>query len=90
MTTANVSTTLTNVTYSTLTLTGVSVTAGQRIAIELGGNFTSGANVATTAAVNIADNSVTDLPVDNTTTTANNCWFEFSQAIKFYPMTGMM
>lgn len=61
-------------------LTSLAVNAGDRLVLEYGvytGTLANGSNL------NFGDNSGTDLPEDNTTTTANNPWIEFSQALIF-------
>lgn len=80
--TTNLTATNTNRTYS-LTLGGnVTVTGGQRIVFEFGWRYLTGSDTATTGSINsLTGPAATDLPVDNTTTTANNPWIEFSQTL---------
>lgn len=61
---------------TSITLSSVVVQAGDRLVIELGCRelASSGLNNAHT----FGDNSGTDLPEDETTSTANNPWVEFS------------
>lgn len=76
-------TTLTNRTYTNITLSSVSVTAGQRLCIDVGWNYQTGTNTATNGSNSYGSNNGTDLPVNNTTTTANDPWVRFSQTLIF-------
>ncbi len=81
-TTSNLTATLTNRTY-TLTLgSNVVVTGGQRIVFEFGWRYLTGTDVNTTGSIvsNVLP-TTSDLPVDNTTTTAFLPWVEFSQTL---------
>lgn len=88
MTTTNTTTTLTNRTQIQLSGLNVTVTAGQRIAVDIGGNFSSGTNTTRTFTASRGSSSTTDLPADNTTTTANTPWFQFSQNLKWQGSKG--
>ena len=63
-------------------LTAVTTQNGDRIIIELGARQTANSNNRTVSLVG-GDDSATDLAEDESTTTANNPWIEFSQDIKF-------
>lgn len=63
------------------TITSVTANANDRIVIELGGREPSGDVVG--GQINFGDDSGTDLAEDETTTTANNPWVEFSATITF-------
>jgi hypothetical protein len=78
------STTATNRTF-VLTLGGnVTITANQRIQIELGTNFSAGSSTTLTGTIStLFTTVVTDLPADNTTTTNLIPWIEFSQTLLF-------
>lgn len=65
---------------ASLTLTAAYVPEGSRLVIELGVREVA---TAGTASLNFGDDSATDLAEDNTTTTANNPWIEFSQTLVF-------
>lgn len=82
-TSALVTGTATNRTLIALTLSSVSVTTGQRFCIDVGWNYSTGSNTTTTSSISIISTNANWLPVDNTTTTVNNPWFEFSQTILF-------
>jgi hypothetical protein len=78
-------TTLTNRMFPASTAVN-SVTAqdGDRLVIEVGTRMFNTINTAYNILINFGDNAATDLAVDNTTTTANTPWIEFSQGIIFY------
>lgn len=61
-------------------LTSLAVNAGDRLVIEYG---VYGGSSAATDYLNFGDNSGTDLPEDETTTSAYNPWIEFSNALVF-------
>lgn len=65
----------------------ITVTQGDYLVIEQGGQSLSGSKQYSTS---IGSDNATDLPADETTTTANNPWVEFSQTINLYtpPATG--
>lgn len=85
-TTTNLTTTLTNrtITFSVGSL-NIPVTAGQMIAVELGWNYSAGTSTTVNGTLSRGSSSITDLAVDNTTTTANNPWVQFSQTLVFQP-----
>ena len=60
--------------------TPVSALDGDRIVIEIGANM---ASVISTSDISLGDDSATDLPEDETTTDANNPWFQIGQILKF-------
>jgi hypothetical protein len=49
----------------------------------MGWNYSTGSNTITTGSINIRSAQQADLPADDTTTSNNNPWLEFSQTIKF-------
>ena len=59
------------------------VAGGDRLVIEIGIRDAT-ASTTTTATISFGDNGATDLPEDQTTTTALNPWVEISQTLKFY------
>lgn len=65
-----------------LNLTSTGVNDGDFLIIELGYKDQSG-NAARFMSINFGDDSGTDLAEDETTTTANNPWVEFSMDITF-------
>lgn len=84
LTTTALTTALTNRTLISLTITSLSITEGQRLCVEIGWNYSTGSNTATTATINMRDNrGNVDYPVDNTNTSQNNSWIEFSQTLLF-------
>jgi hypothetical protein len=77
------SATVTNRTFLPLTLTGVAITGGQRIAIELGWNFSAGTATGITGQyVRQNNRATTDLPIDDISTDNLNPWFQFSQSLR--------
>jgi hypothetical protein len=79
--------TLTNrSTPASLALSSVGAQQGDRIVIEIGGDQTSNGNSHVTQS--FGDDNATDLPVDNSTTTAYNPWVEFSGTIGFESPAG--
>lgn len=62
-------------------LTSVTAQNGDRIVFEWGANKENFSATGRTVTINFGDNSGTDLAEDETTTTANNPWVEFSQTI---------
>lgn len=70
---------------ASLTLASTTINNGDRLIVELGireSNTTANRN----ADLSLGDDSATDLAEDNTTTTANNPWIEFSATIVFMNM----
>jgi hypothetical protein len=65
-----------------LTLTSTAVNAGDFLIVEIGYRDTT-SNTSRFATLNFGDDSATDLPEDETTTTADNPWIEFSNTITF-------
>lgn len=63
-------------------LTSTAVTAGDVIEIVLGTRDVD-TNASRSYTINIGDNAGSDLAVDQSTTTANNPWVEFSQDLIF-------
>jgi len=84
--TTNLVTAITNrtITFSVGSL-NIPITAGQMIAVDLGWNYSAGASTTPNASISRGSSSGTDLAVDNTTTTANNPWVQFSQTLLFQP-----
>lgn len=68
---------------ATLTLSSVSALAGDRLVIEVGQRQASTAT--SFVPIHTGSSNGTDLPEDNTTTTTNDPWVEFSQTITFGP-----
>ena len=75
-------TSLTNRTFSTTIAAGYVSVAGDRIVVEVGFRATSGGSVAN-GGVSVGSDSGTDLPADETTTTANDPWIEFADTISY-------
>lgn len=65
-----------------LDLTSTSFSAGDRLIVELGYRDLS-SNAARIVSTNFGDDAASDLPEDETTTTADNPWVEFSADITF-------
>ncbi len=63
-----------------ITLTSQAVTEGDYLVVEVGWREAD-TNTARTMDASFGDNSATDLAEDNTTTTANNPWIEFSGSV---------
>ncbi|WP_460558809.1 T9SS type A sorting domain-containing protein [Ferruginibacter profundus] len=78
-------TTLTNRTMIALPVGTLNITAGQRICIDLGWSYNIVAAVNRTCTISRGSAAGTDLAVDNTTTTGNNPWVQFSQTLAFLP-----
>lgn len=71
--------------YTDWATTGnISVQDGDYLVFETGWAYTSGTNTTRTATQSFGSNNATDLPNDNSTTTANNPWIELSQTLTFY------
>lgn len=84
MTTTALTTTATNRTLIALTLSSVSITAGQRLCFEFGWNYSTGSATTTTGNMQVRSGRTGgDLPVDNTSTANSNPWIEFSQQLYF-------
>lgn len=83
-TTTNLTTTLTNRTWISLSVGTLSIKNGQRICIEIGWNESVGTTTTRTGTLSRGSSSGTDLPANNTTTTANSPWVQFSQTLSFY------
>lgn len=67
---------------ASISLTSTGINAGDRLIIELGmreSNTTASRN----SDLSLGDDSANDLAEDETTTTANNPWVEFSQTLTF-------
>lgn len=64
------------------TLTSTAINAGDFLLVEIGVNKAT-VNDTRVGTINFGDDSGTDLPEDETTTTANNPWVEFSADISF-------
>ncbi len=84
-TTTNLTTTLTNRTLISLNVGTLNIIAGQRICVEVGWNYSAGTATNVNCIISRGSSSATDLPVNNTTTTANTPWVEFSQTLVFMP-----
>jgi len=81
---ATLTTTLTNRTSPPSTsLTSYACADGDRIVVEIGIRRTAG-TTSRNGTISMGDNSGTDLPENNTTTTANNPWIQFSQDLTFW------
>lgn len=65
-----------------ITVPSTTINAGERLVVELGYKDNT-SDTARFVNINFGDNSVTDLPEDETTTTADNPWVEFSATITF-------
>lgn len=75
-------TTLTNRTITITLGANLTVLDGDRFILELGESYTAGTTAHTCSVSSVIHPATTDLPVDNTTTTANLPWFESSQTLK--------
>lgn len=82
MTSTDLTVTSTNRTFIALTFTQV-ITAGQRLCVDVGWNYSVGTTTTIQSSGVSGSGSGTDLPVNNTTTSANNAWFEISQTVIF-------
>lgn len=88
LTSTALTTTLTNRTLIALTISSLSITAGQRLVVDMGWNYSTGSNTTTSGTMTIRDNRTNaDYPVDNTTTALNTSWIEFSQKLIFQKRT---
>lgn len=87
LTTTNLTTTTTNRTLISLNVGSVTISDGDCFVIEVGGNYSSGSNTTRTFTINKGNDRGTDLPVNNTATTADDPWFEFSYNIAFKAST---
>jgi hypothetical protein len=65
-----------------LDLTSTAVSAGDFLIVEIG-YLDNTTNTGRMASANFGDDSASDLPEDETTTTADNPWIEFSMDIAF-------
>lgn len=81
ITTTNYTTTLTNRTYSLTLGSSVSIPAGGRLLFEIGWEYLTGTNTATNGTNSFGANAASDLPTDNTTTTANNGFINISVTV---------
>ena len=74
--------TLTNKTISTSTVLGANYTSvlGDRLVIEIGSQVSSAGGTSVTGTQQLGSSSSTDLPVDETTTAADNAWISFTLA----------
>jgi hypothetical protein len=77
------STTATNRTFSLTLGSNVSIPNNGRIVIEIGGSYTGNQSILTSTITSVMSGTVSDLPVDNTTTTALVPWVQFSQTLLF-------
>ena len=81
---ANLTATQTNRTL-TIPITGLVITAGQMLAVDLGWNYVAGTTHTRLGTLQRGSNQAIDLPVNNTTTVAtNNPWIEFP-TLQFLP-----
>lgn len=81
-------TALRNKTLSTLVNNAYTTVAGDRLVMEIGGKVSSAGGSTVTGTMSWGSDSGTDLPEDETTTAANNPWFEISRDISFiFPLT---
>jgi hypothetical protein len=82
----NLVTTITNRTITVTAAGNITVNDGDRLVIEIGGNESVGSVTSRTFSMSSALGPTTsDLPVDNTTTTANNPTFTISVTLLFRP-----
>jgi len=61
--------------------TGVVATDGDRLVVEVGYRSSNTSTTSRTGTIDVRQDSATDLAVDETTTAANNPWFEFSDTL---------
>jgi glucose/arabinose dehydrogenase len=84
--TALAQTTATNRLFTIPIASAITITAGQRICIEVGWSYNITTAVTRTFAFNRGSSSASDLTTpDNASTAANNAWFQFPQTILFQP-----
>ncbi len=83
----NLTATLTNRQVADAISSNVTVLDGDRLIMEIGWFYTAGTNTTRTVINSFGSNSATDLPINNTTTTADNPWVEFSQTLLFSSTT---
>jgi hypothetical protein len=69
------------------TPTSVAALDGDRIVIEVGYRKHENATTSRTGTLSFGDNAGTDLAEDETTTTANDPWFEFADTLTFAAIT---
>jgi hypothetical protein len=82
----NLTTTLQNRTVTVTAGSNITINDGDRLVIEIGGNESAGSTTTRTFTVASSLGPATsDLPVDNTTTTANNPIFTISVTLNFRP-----
>jgi hypothetical protein len=75
---------LQNGTITTITLTNCTVQAGDRLVFEIGYNNADDVTInSATGEIEFGDSSATNLPVDVTTTAADNGWIEFNSGLLF-------
>ena len=67
---------LTNRFYGPTNVNDLLVSQGQRLIVEVGVEFNNTKDTSYSASINFTDNHVTDLPENDTETTAYNSWFE--------------
>lgn len=68
-----------------ITLSSVAITAGDYLVLEIGAIQAGSSTSVNGIDLGVTDNSATDLAEDDTTTTADNCWVEFSQTLLLAP-----
>lgn len=83
LTSTDITTTLTNRTMISLNVGTLNITAGQRFCVDIGWNMSVGTTTTRTGTISRGSSSATDLAADNTTTTANNPWIEFTSYVAF-------
>ena len=71
------------------TTTAVTANAGDRIVFELGHGGSTALGGGHNGTISLGSDSATDLAVDDTTTTADNPWIEFANAITFAQPPGL-
>lgn len=81
--TTNLTTTLTNRTISYTFGSNITINDGDYFVFEFGWNYSVGTNTTRTGTMSRGSSNGTDLPVNNTATTANDPWIEFSQSLVF-------
>jgi len=69
---------------SPASLSSVTALSGDRIVVEIGARKTEASTTSRNLSIGVGTDSASDLPADETTTTADNGWVEFSQNLVFW------
>jgi hypothetical protein len=71
--------TLTNRTFTSISLSNVTINSGDRLCLEIGADYVTGTITTIAGQIFVSTNATTDLPVDNSNPSGSSPWFEFSQ-----------